>query len=103
MVGTGKIASFELAERMLLEGRMDVVGMARALLADPDLPRKWLADRDDAVRLCVFCPYCEDEDQHHRVVTCTLWPRDTADHRKRLIPAVWRPEREPDKDEAFRL
>lgn len=89
VVGSGKIATFDLAERMLLEERMDVVGMARALLADPDLPRKWLAGDDEAVRLCVFCPYCEEEDQHHRVVTCTLWPKDPADRRKRLIPDVW--------------
>jgi 2,4-dienoyl-CoA reductase-like NADH-dependent reductase (Old Yellow Enzyme family) len=103
VVGTGKIATFELAERMLVQEKMDVVGMARALLADPDLPRKWLTDRDEAVRLCVFCPYCEDEDQHHRVVTCTLWPRDPADHRKRLIPAVWQPDQEPARDEGFAL
>jgi 2,4-dienoyl-CoA reductase-like NADH-dependent reductase (Old Yellow Enzyme family) len=103
VIGSGKIATFAVAEQMLLQGAMDAVGMARALLADPDLPRKWLAGRDDAVRLCVFCPYCEDEDQHHRVVTCTLWPRDAEDRRKRLIPAVWQPDREPAKDEAFAL
>lgn len=91
VIGTGKIATFDMAERMLLEERMDVVGMARALLADPDLPRKWLDGEDEAVRLCVFCPYCEEEDQHHRVVTCTLWPKDPGDRRKRLIPEVWRP------------
>ncbi len=51
------------------------VGMARALLADPDLPRKWLAGRDEELRACVFCPFCEEEDQRHRVVTCTLWPK----------------------------
>ncbi|HLG71446.1 MAG TPA: NADH:flavin oxidoreductase [Chloroflexota bacterium] len=103
VIGSGKIVTFDLAEQMLLEGKMDAVGMARALLADPDLPRKWLAGRDDAVRLCVFCPYCEDEDQHHRVVTCTLWPRAAEDRRKRLIPAVWQPDREREKDEAFAL
>ena len=56
--------------------------MARALLAEPDLPRKWLAGADRDVRACVFCPYCEEEDQRHRVVTCTLWPKDPADHRR---------------------
>lgn len=101
VVGTGKIVDFQMAEQMLEQGKMDVVGMARALLADPDLPRKWLAGQDEKVRTCVFCPYCEDEDQRHRVVTCTLWPRDAADRRKRLIPAVWTPEHEPGPGEAF--
>ncbi|MFI5266038.1 MAG: NADH:flavin oxidoreductase, partial [Chloroflexota bacterium] len=91
VIGTGKIVTFDMAEQMLLRQKMDVVGMARALLADPDLPRKWLAGEDDELRVCVFCPYCEEEDQHHRVVTCTLWPKDPSDRRKRLIPGVWRP------------
>jgi hypothetical protein len=43
------------------------------------------------VRACVISPYCEHEDQHHRVVTSTLWPHDPTDYRKRLIPEVWGP------------
>jgi 2,4-dienoyl-CoA reductase-like NADH-dependent reductase (Old Yellow Enzyme family) len=89
VVTTGKIASFDLAERILREGRADLVGMARALLADPDLPRKWRSGRDDLVRACVFCPFCEEEDQHHRVVTCTLWPKGPDSPRHRLTPPVW--------------
>jgi len=90
IVTSGKIHTFEQAESILRDERADLVGMARALLAEPDLPRKWLAGADRAVRACVFCPYCEEEDQDHRVVTCTLWPKDPADHRKRLTPGVWR-------------
>jgi 2,4-dienoyl-CoA reductase-like NADH-dependent reductase (Old Yellow Enzyme family) len=89
VVTAGKIHTFEQAESILRDERADLVGMARALLADPDLPRKWSAGLGHQARACVFCPYCEDEDQHHRVVTCTLWPKDPGDHRKRLIPAVW--------------
>jgi 2,4-dienoyl-CoA reductase-like NADH-dependent reductase (Old Yellow Enzyme family) len=89
VVASGKIFAFEDAEAILREERADIIGMARALLADPDLPRKWLAGADRAARTCVFCPYCEDEDQHHRTVTCTLWPKDPANHRLRVIPAEW--------------
>lgn len=91
VVTAGKIVQFDLAERILQEERADLVGMARALLADPDLPRKWLAGADADVRACVFCPFCEDEDEHHRVVTCTLWPKGTEDRRARHIPTVWQP------------
>ena len=90
VVTAGKIATFDAAEAILREGRADLVGMARALLADPDLPRKWRAGRDPEVRACVFCPFCEEEDQHHRVVTCTLWPKGPEGPRHRLTPAVWR-------------
>jgi hypothetical protein len=54
-----------------------------------NLPRKWLAGADREVRACVFCPYCEQEDQHHRVVTCCLWPKDPASPRRHLTPGVW--------------
>jgi 2,4-dienoyl-CoA reductase-like NADH-dependent reductase (Old Yellow Enzyme family)/flavin reductase (DIM6/NTAB) family NADH-FMN oxidoreductase RutF len=90
VVTAGKIHSFEQAESILREERADLIGMARALLADPDLPRKWHAGEERDLRACVFCPYCEHEDQHHRVVTCTLWPKPAGDHKKRLIPGVWR-------------
>ena len=33
----------------------DLVGMARALIADPDMPRKVLARREAEVRPCVAC------------------------------------------------
>jgi 2,4-dienoyl-CoA reductase-like NADH-dependent reductase (Old Yellow Enzyme family) len=89
VVTAGKIHTFEQAEGILREERADLIGMARALLADPDLPRKWRGGADADARACVFCPYCEDEDQHHRVVTCTLWPKDPRDHRRRLIPSRW--------------
>jgi len=89
VVTAGKIHSFAQAESILREEKADLIGMARALLADPDLPRKWRARAEHEQRACVFCPYCEQEDQHHRVVTCTLWPKDPADHRKRLTPDVW--------------
>jgi len=91
VVASGKIVTFEQAEGVLRRGQADLVGMARALLADPDLPLKWRAAAEAQVRACVFCPFCEQEDQRHRVVTCTLWPKDAADHRRRLTPAVWRP------------
>lgn len=99
VVTTGKIHTFEQAESILREGRADLVGMARALLADPDLPRKWLAGADAAVRACVFCPFCEEEDQRHRVVTCTLWPKGPHGPRSRVTPAVWNPPGPVETDE----
>jgi 2,4-dienoyl-CoA reductase-like NADH-dependent reductase (Old Yellow Enzyme family) len=101
VVASGKIVTFDQAEGVLRDGQADLVGMARALLADPDLPLKWRAAVDAQVRACVFCPFCEQEDQRHRVVTCTLWPKDPADHRRRLTPAVWRPDVPWDPHEAF--
>lgn len=87
VIGAGKIAARATAEQALASGSMDLVGMARALLADPDLPRKWMAGREQDARACVFCPWCEQEDQAHRPVTCTLWPKGRG--RERFIPERW--------------
>jgi 2,4-dienoyl-CoA reductase-like NADH-dependent reductase (Old Yellow Enzyme family) len=87
VVTSGKIVTFDQAEAILREEKADLVGMARALLADPDLPLKWRAGADAQVRSCVFCPFCEEEDQRHRVVTCTLWPKGPGGPRSRLTPA----------------
>jgi 2,4-dienoyl-CoA reductase-like NADH-dependent reductase (Old Yellow Enzyme family) len=89
VVASGKIVGFEQAEAILARGDADLVGMARALLADPDLPRKWRARAEAAVRTCVFCPFCEEEDQHHRLVTCTLWPKGPGGPRSRVTPEPW--------------
>jgi 2,4-dienoyl-CoA reductase-like NADH-dependent reductase (Old Yellow Enzyme family) len=91
VVASGKIVGLAQAEAVLARGDADLVGMARALLADPDLPRKWRARAEAAVRTCVFCPFCEEEDQHHRLVTCTLWPKGTDGPRSRRTPEAWSP------------
>ena len=98
VVTSGKIHTFEQAESILREQRADLIGMARALLADPDLPRKWQAALEGEVRACVFCPFCEEEDERHRVVTCTLWPKGPHGPRSRLTPGVWRPEAAADPE-----
>lgn len=102
VIAAGKIHTFAQAEGILRSQRADLIGMARALLADPDLPRKWQAEADADTRACVFCPYCEHEDQHHRVVTCTLWPKPAANPKARLTPGVWQPGAAFDRHGVFR-
>jgi dimethylglycine catabolism A len=75
VVAVGKIATRELAEDILRLEKGDLVGMARALLADPDLPRKWRAGRDDSVVRCVYGNVCKTLDENFRRVDCTLWPK----------------------------
>ncbi len=49
----GRIGSPEAAERVLASGHADLVAMTRALIADPDLPRKAQEGRVADVRQCV--------------------------------------------------
>jgi 2,4-dienoyl-CoA reductase-like NADH-dependent reductase (Old Yellow Enzyme family) len=92
VVATGKIRTPELAERILREGRADLVGMARQLLADPDWPRKVREGRAETIVPCVYNNVCKALDERFHRVRCTLWrkrdlhaPEAPADH----APPTW--------------
>jgi hypothetical protein len=43
------------AEKILAEGHADLIGMCRALVADPELPKKAKEGRVDDIRTCIGC------------------------------------------------
>ena len=53
VIGTGRVLTVEQAEMALAGGDCDLVGMVRALIADPDLPSKAKAGLRDRIRPCV--------------------------------------------------
>ncbi len=73
IVTTGKILRSEFAESILQENRADLIGMARALLADPDLPRKVRDGREETVIQCVYGNICKNLDENFKKVVCVLW------------------------------
>lgn len=75
IVAAGKIATLAFAESVVDEGHGDLVGLARALLADPDLPIKWQRDREDTVVRCLYGNVCKALDESFKRVDCTLWPK----------------------------
>ena len=54
----GRVNDPAVAERLLVDGVADLVGMTRALLADPEMPRKARAGRTDEIRKCIGCNTC---------------------------------------------
>jgi len=63
------------ADRIVAEGQVDVVGMTRALIADPDLPRKAREGRLDDIRTCVGANEgCIDRLYQGKPVTCVQNP-----------------------------
>ena len=75
VVATGKIRTPQLAESVLVEGRADLIGMARAMLADPDWVRKVASGRSDHLIRCVYGNVCKNLDENFRTVVCVLWPK----------------------------
>jgi 2,4-dienoyl-CoA reductase-like NADH-dependent reductase (Old Yellow Enzyme family)/thioredoxin reductase len=55
VVAIGKINGPELAEGALSQGKADFVGMARALVADPELPQKAVSGLIADIRHCNYC------------------------------------------------
>jgi 2,4-dienoyl-CoA reductase-like NADH-dependent reductase (Old Yellow Enzyme family) len=91
IVAAGKIGTLELAESVLERGQGDMIGMARALLADPDLPKKWQRGREQAVVRCVYGNVCKALDENFRRVDCTLWPKKLgqAPESEDTVPPDW--------------
>jgi N-methyl-L-proline demethylase len=56
----GRIADVATARHAVAAGLVDLVGMTRALMADPDLPLKVAAGHEDRVRPCVGASVCLD-------------------------------------------
>ena len=65
IVTAGKIRTPEMAEEILEQGRADIIGMARALLADPDWPIKARGGRADEIVKCAACGYCSEADERY--------------------------------------
>jgi 2,4-dienoyl-CoA reductase (NADPH2) len=63
------------AEQILAAGKADFVGMARPLIADPDLPRKAREGRIDEIRFCTACCRCYDDYFSDRFVSCAVNPQ----------------------------
>lgn len=75
VVAVGKLGTKDLAEKVIARGQGDLVGMARALLADPDLPKKWERDQEERVVRCIYGNVCKTLDENFKRVDCTLWPK----------------------------
>lgn len=61
-------------ETLLAEGKADIVYMARALLADPFLPRKVTENREDEIVRCLRCFTCMAERATTATRRCTVNP-----------------------------
>lgn len=63
------------AEQILASGKADFIGMARPLIADPDLPNKAREGRIDEIRFCTACCRCYDEIYSDRFMSCAVNPQ----------------------------
>ena len=70
----GKIREPELAERLLEEGKADFVGIGRAMLADPEWPKKAREGKAEDIRKCIACNECVDRIHYWASLGCSVNP-----------------------------
>lgn len=77
-----------LAESIVAENRADFVGMARALIADPDFPNKARDGQFDDIRPCVACGYCLDTVMLGAPMSCAVNPEAGRESEHTVAPAA---------------
>jgi 2,4-dienoyl-CoA reductase-like NADH-dependent reductase (Old Yellow Enzyme family)/thioredoxin reductase len=75
LVATSRVVDPAEADRLVGEGRCDAVGMTRALITDPDLPRKAREGRLDRVLRCIGCNTCIAHYHAGTPIACAQNPR----------------------------
>lgn len=63
------------AEQLIAGGMVDLVALGRALIADPDWPRKAQEGRADEIVPCIRCLQCYHISTNRRNVGCSVNPR----------------------------
>jgi len=80
-----RIADVATARHAIAEGKLDMVGMTRAHIADPHIVRKISEGREDEIRPCVGATYCLDRIYEGHEALCIHNP---ATGRERTMPHV---------------
>lgn len=73
VIAVGRIEP-EVGDRLIAEGKADVISMGRKLLADPELPAKLTDGRPQDVRPCVYCYVCVAQPFFDKRVRCAVNP-----------------------------
>lgn len=88
----GALNEPEMMEEIISSGKADAVVMARALLADPYLPRKAYMDRDDEIVRCYRCYACMAERMITGLRICALNPVIGSEYEAGFIKNTTRPK-----------
>jgi 2,4-dienoyl-CoA reductase-like NADH-dependent reductase (Old Yellow Enzyme family)/thioredoxin reductase len=83
----GRINDPLLAEKILQEGKADLIAMGRPLVADPYLPKKAAEGRLEDIRPCIACNACTLRLMRHWRLGCTVNTEVGKEGLNRLVPA----------------
>lgn len=74
VIASARINTPEAAEQVVASGQADMVGMCRALIADPELPVKAMTGRREEIVRCIGCNRCWAWILDSRPLRCAINP-----------------------------
>lgn len=74
VIAVGKVQTRAGAEKILQEGKADLVALGRQLLAEPYWPKKVWEGREGEVVFCTYCNFCTAEMHAGRPIACPQNP-----------------------------
>lgn len=89
-----RIQDVATARYAIAAGKLDMVGMTRAHIADPYIARKVMEGREEDIRPCVGATYCLDRIYEGREALCVHNP---ATGREATMPHIIQPTKGPKK------
>ena len=70
VITAGKIPTPEIAESILQEGKADLIGVCRGILADPEWANKTEQGKPEDINQCIYCCRCMEDCRVGRPVIC---------------------------------
>ncbi len=86
IIGGTRISDPHLAEQILVDGKVDFIYLARALIADPEWPNKAREGRFDEIRQCTACCTCFDRAMERDGITCAVNTRAGREAEYNIVP-----------------
>ncbi len=83
----GRLQDPRLIEKIIEDGRADMVALCRPIIADPHLPKKMIEGRYEEVRQCMACNWCLDRLFKQLGAECPMNPAYSWEKEYRLEPA----------------
>lgn len=96
IVGTGRFTSPDTMVAVIKSGQQDIIGAARATIADPFLPEKIEQDRADEIRECIACNVCLSRVMVPARIVCTQNATIGEEYRRGWHPERFVPTKRPD-------
>ncbi len=88
VITVGRLQDPKLIEKIVEDGRADIVAMCRPIIADPHLPKKMIEGRFEEVRQCMGCNWCLDRLFKQLGAECPMNPAYSWEDEYRLVPAA---------------